>query len=116
MTEPQLTAYFDLSYPARSSVAGKLFSRHGEDERMRIVREWLPPTRGARILDAGCGDGVFLRSILSGRPAVIACEDISARAVRAAARELFGQADVVHGAVRDAIEESSGGFDVVLAI
>jgi len=116
MTPPALSAYFDDVYPPRSSLTGRACSRSGEDERLRVVRGWLPSTRGLRILDAGCGDGVFLRSILAGRPARIACEDISGRAVRAAARELDGCADVVTSELRDAIDESAGGFDVVLTI
>ena len=116
MTTSALSAYFDVAYPPRTSLAGKAFFRHGENERARIVREWLPSTRGVSLLDAGCGDGVFLRSILAGRPARIVCEDISESAVRAAERTLAGCADLVTGAVRDATNEGSGGFDVVLAI
>jgi len=111
-----LSGYFERSYPSRSTLWGRLFFRHGEKERDRIVREWLPSAGGLRVLEAGCGDGAFLAAVISGRPARLRVEDISPRAVAAAAHRLAGRADEVESAVVDAMEPGCGGFDAVLAV
>jgi SAM-dependent methyltransferase len=111
-----LGTYFDRTYPSRSTLAGRLLSRHGERERVRIVRAWLPSADGHSVLDAGCGDGAFLAAVLAGRPARLRLEDLSPRAVEQAARTLAGRADALETAVADAMEAEPGGFDAVLAI
>jgi SAM-dependent methyltransferase len=111
-----LGAYFDRIYPARSTLAGRLLSRHGERERIRIVREWLPSAGGLSVLDAGCGDGEFLAAALTGRPARLRLEDVSLRAVDQAARTLAGRAEALEAAVADAMVAEPGGFDAVLAV
>jgi len=111
-----LGGYFDRVYPSRSSLAGRLLFRHGERERVRIVRAWLPSAAGLAVLDAGCGDGEFLAAALTGRPARLRLEDISPRAVEQAARTLAGRADALEDAVADAMEAEPGGFDAVLSV
>lgn len=116
MSSTAVNTYFDHFYPPRDSLTGRLFFRSGEKERRRVILAWLQSTEGLRILDAGCGDGVFLHSLLRGRPAELVYEDLSARAVEAAERELALAADAAEGAVRNALLERGGPFDVVLAI
>ena len=116
MTSTAVHTYFDHVYPPRDSFAGRLFFRSGEKERRRVLRGWLQSTEGLRILDAGCGDGVFVHSLLRGRPAALVYEDLSARAVEAADRELALAAEEAEGVVWNALVERGGTFDVVLAI
>jgi SAM-dependent methyltransferase len=111
-----LRAYFESSYPPRSTLVGRLLFRAGEQERVRIVREWLPAADGLSVLDAGCGDGGFLAAVLAGRPARARLEDISPRAVEQASRRMAGRADALDASVTDALEADAGGFDVVLAV
>lgn len=81
-----------------------------------MVRAWVPSTRGLAVLDAGCGDGVFLAECLSGAPARIRLEDVSPRALAQAARALAGAAGEVEGAAVDVLEGDAREFDLVLAI
>ncbi|HEX6912974.1 MAG TPA: class I SAM-dependent methyltransferase [Longimicrobium sp.] len=111
-----LLAYFDSFYPSRSTLAGRLLFRVGERERVHIVREWLPPTGGLSVLDAGCGDGELLAAVLAGHPARLRLEDISPRAVERAARRLAGRAGALEAVVADALEADACSFDVVLSV
>lgn len=116
MTSSVVNAYFEDFYPPRDSFTGRLFFRSGEKERRRAICGWLRSTEGLRILDAGCGDGVFLHSLLHGRPEELVYEDLSARAVKAADGELACAGESTEGVVWDALVERGGPFDVVLAI
>lgn len=116
MTSSVVNAYFEDFYPPRDSFTGRLFFRSGEKERRRAICAWLGSTEGLRILDAGCGDGVFLHSLLDGRPAELVYEDLSARAVKAADGELARAGESTEGVVWNALVERDGPFDVVLAI
>lgn len=116
MTCGVLSKYFTSDYPTRCSFSGRFLFRHGESERRRIVRQWLPAMQGIRILDAGCGDGEFLSSILSGRPKKIVIEDICSSAVIAAYQILEGKADIVKRMACNSLTAESSNFDLVLAI
>jgi SAM-dependent methyltransferase len=65
-------------------------------------------SRGLRVLDAGCGNGEYLRA-LGRRPAHAAGCDLSMGMLRTAACPALFNADVAALPVRD------GAFDVVLA-
>ena len=64
---------------------------------------------GMRVLDAGCGNGMYLRA-LAGRKVRAAGCDLSAGMLRAAGHPAVVNADVTALPVRD------GAFDVVLAV
>ena len=63
---------------------------------------------GTRVLDAGCGNGVYLRALRARRTRAVGC-DRSPGMLRAAAFPALVNADVVALPVRDA------SFDIVLA-
>lgn len=111
-----LQAYFEDLYPSRSSSWGRLVFRHGEKERIRIIRRWLPSVRGLTVLDAGCGDGVCLAAALPDRPAQIRLEDLSADALHEAAARLAGSTDRLEAEVVDVFDADSHDFDVVIAV
>ena len=109
--------YFSAHYPQGSRVAGIPVLRRGEDDRAALVGRWVPRWDGASVLDAGCGDGAFLYRVLSGRPARLRLEDVSAAQLERAAGLLAGRADAVEAAVADVCAGGGpGGFDVVLAL
>jgi len=111
-----LKAYFEDMYPSRSSFWGSLVFRHGEKERIRIIRRWLPSVRGLTVLDAGCGDGESLATALPDRPAQIRLEDLSADALHQAAARLAGSTDALVAEVVDVFDADSHDFDVVIAV
>jgi glycosyltransferase involved in cell wall biosynthesis len=110
-----VTAYFHRTYPQRAGLASRLF-RHGEVARRRIVQLWVPDVTGLSILDAGCGDGKFLISVLRGRPAMLRVEDMVASNVDAARTVLEHHADRFEGATCDSTTEALGDFDLVMAV
>lgn len=116
MSDGALIKYFASSYPGRSGGVRRLLFRHGEAERCRIVREWLPSTLGFNILDAGCGDGEFLSSVISGQPVRIRLEDMVSDNVAVACSTVTGQAVTIEGMTCDTFTCKDSGFDVVLAI
>jgi SAM-dependent methyltransferase len=63
---------------------------------------------GRRVLDAGCGNGMYLRALRERHARAVGC-DLSAGMLRTAGHPLVVNADVVALPVRD------GAFDVVLA-
>jgi SAM-dependent methyltransferase len=75
----------------------------------------LPDVAGRRVLDAGCGPGVYAEWLLA-RGAGVVCLDVSERMV-AIARERLGGRAVVHKADLDVplgfLDDAS--FDIVLA-
>lgn len=75
----------------------------------------LPDVEGRRVLDAGCGPGVYAELLLD-RGADVFCVDGSQRMVELAGRRLGDRAVVVRadlGVPLDFLED--GSFDVVLA-
>ncbi len=110
-------AYFSRVYPRRTGLLSRLLCRHGEGERLQLVRQWLPACDGLRILDAGCGDGVFLGRLLHGRPACIRLEDLVAARVHEAHARLRGRADTIEAQVTDvAAAQDAARYDIVLAL
>lgn len=109
--------YFSVRYPRDGRVAGLPLLRRGEGHRAAVVRRWVPNWDGVSVLDAGCGDGAFLARALSGRPARVRLEDVSAVQLQRAAARLCGRADAVEAEVADVCAEGCpGSFDVVLAL
>jgi SAM-dependent methyltransferase len=97
-------------------ILAKLLLRHGEGERIKIVRRSLPPLEGRSVLDAGCGNGACLSCSLNSRPRSLHLEDTSELAVTAAANKLAGSAETLSTAVADSFQAYSAGFDVILGI
>lgn len=109
--------YFSDRYPRRDRVAGVPLLRRGAEDRLALVRGWVPRWEGLAVLDAGCGDGAFLRRALAGRPARLRLEDLSPAQLARAEGGLRGRADAVEAAVADVSAPGApGGFDVVLAL
>src|SRR3972149_248619 len=87
--------YFARRYPRRKSgIASKLF-RQGESDRLHLVRTWIPNWDGLAVLDAGCGDGAFMHSLLNGRPAHLRLEDFAHSWAAMAHERLLNEADKV---------------------
>ena len=95
-----LRRYFSR-YPERNGSGLALFARRGVVDRHQVISSWLPSTEGRSILDAGCGDGVFLSRVLRGRPACIKLEDIVDRWPAVARAHLNGASDNVTMATVD---------------
>lgn len=109
--------YFSDRYPQKARVAGIPVLRRGEEQRLELVRRWVPRWDGIAVLDAGCGDGAFLERAMTGTPARLALEDVSAAQVARAAERLAGRADCVETRAADVCAPgASGCFDVVLAL
>ncbi len=109
--------YFSQRYPRRTAIGGVQFLRRGEDDRAAAVAQWVPRWDGLAVLDAGCGDGAFLRRVMTGRPARLRLEDLSSAQLARASAGLAGRAEAVEAAVADACTAGgAGGFDVVLAL
>lgn len=107
--------YFQRLYPNHSSYS-RLFFRHGEQARREAVHQWLGTTEGIDILDAGCGDGRFLRSVLAGTPNKVQLEDLVTGNVTLACAHLQGFATEVKGITRNAIGALEERHDLVLAV
>ena len=116
MRTGQLAEYFQAFYPSRDSFLGRLFFRHGERKRIKLIRSWLPSVRGLSVLDVGCGDGKLLSELMIDRARSICLEDISLSALCDAKKRLSGFSDQLSTSVVDSFDVSSSGFDVVLAI
>ncbi|MEW6751153.1 MAG: class I SAM-dependent methyltransferase [Candidatus Latescibacterota bacterium] len=109
--------YFLRRYPGRERWLGSQLFRAGEAARRRAVRRALPGLDGLDVLDVGCGDGVFLSSVVEGRPRLLRLEDLVVACVQAAQRRMRGRAERVESGVVDSartVDERT--FDVVMAI
>ena len=73
------------------------------------VLELAQLTPGMRVLDAGCGNGMYLRAMAARKVRAAGC-DLSAGMLRAAGHAAVVNADVTALPARD------GAFDVVLAV
>jgi 2-polyprenyl-3-methyl-5-hydroxy-6-metoxy-1,4-benzoquinol methylase len=111
-----LRRYFDEVYPARTGTRAVLFFRHGEAERIRVLRTLLPDTTDMTFLDAGCGDGVCLEAAMRGAPQLLRLEDICLTALSSAVHRLRSVAQKLEYEVVDTFEAQTVGYDVVLAI
>ncbi len=108
--------YFSRRYPGRGGLVARFF-RAGEDARLTAMAGMLPDCAGKRIIDVGCGDGLFLSEIIRGRPSLIRIEDVVAENVSAAERNLHGKADRVEAVARDFFtSEEEGKYDVAISI
>ncbi|MEW5874298.1 MAG: methyltransferase domain-containing protein [Candidatus Zixiibacteriota bacterium] len=103
-------------YPERTSRLRARLFRRGEEERMRVVRTWLPDTTGLDILDAGCGDGEFLSRLLHGRPARLRLEDCVRKWTEMARERHQDTADHVEAVSTDVrTSPDRARYDAVLA-
>lgn len=107
--------YFSRFYPDRASRLGSLIFRHADKERIRILRSVVGDLDKSTVLDAGCGDGVVLSSLVAGRPRLIQLEDICAWSTDMASQVLSGRADEVRPICGDSLDGATK-FETVLAI
>lgn len=120
-TKPDAQAirtYFETVYPPRQSPSNGTQFRRGEAERIAVVREWLSHCDSSEVLDVGCGDGVFLDSVLPSRTRRVRVEDIVPARVSEAVKHLERPGRIVEAAVADinVPSVSDETFDVVLVI
>jgi 2-polyprenyl-3-methyl-5-hydroxy-6-metoxy-1,4-benzoquinol methylase len=91
--------------------------RRGEDARLRILRSWIPNCEGLALLDAGCGDAVFLSKLLHGRPRKVRLVDFVAPQVAIAWNRLKYSADEVEADTCELQSSTdSSPYDIVLAM
>jgi 2-polyprenyl-3-methyl-5-hydroxy-6-metoxy-1,4-benzoquinol methylase len=109
--------YFGGGYPSsRRGPLGMLF-RRGEDARLRILRSWIPSCEGLTLLDAGCGDAVFLSRLLHGRPRKVRVVDFVAPQVAIAWNRLKYSADEVETETCELQSSTdTSRYDIVLAM
>lgn len=109
--------YFRDHYPGRSHWLGSRLCRSGEAARRSVVNRSLPDLDGLDVLDVGCGDGVFLSSVVKGRPRLLRLEDLVPEFVRSAHGRLRGRADRLETGIVDSSEAAGGQtFDIVMAM
>ncbi|MGA2324172.1 MAG: FAD-dependent oxidoreductase [Sedimentisphaerales bacterium] len=109
--------YFANRYPACLHGISRFAFRRGENSRLQQVYRWLPHCEGLDVLDAGCGDGMFLYQALRGMPARLRVEDFVPARVNEARRKLLHKADVIEAVIADVCEVSdSTCYDIVLAM
>ena len=118
MPRPALIRYFDRRDRLLPSTLGRLLLRHREEERIEILRRWLPEEETLSILDVGCGDGSCLAAALVVPPRFIQLEDISATALTAAANRLSCEGREVACFAGDGFrfDVPAARYDVTLAI
>src|SRR5262249_9654784 len=79
------------------------------------VLSLLPPVAGKRVLDAGCGPGVYAE-LLVNMGAEVVCLDCSPRMVDLANRRLNGKTAVIEADLGQPLEVlNSGSFDLILS-
>jgi magnesium-protoporphyrin O-methyltransferase len=121
-----LTEYFDRTASAAwakltsdAPVSGiRKTVREGRDTMRRTMASWLPERlHGLRILDAGCGPGVFAME-LAARGAHVVAVDVSPTLVGLARERAGGQpgAKRIEWHVGDMLDPSLGRFDYVVAM
>lgn len=87
------------------------------DERRVTIQEWFPCCDGLEILDAGCGDGTLIESVINGTALRIRVEDLVSSAVKKASSKLIGKSVIVEGIVDNASRPADKSkYDLVLAI
>ncbi len=83
--------------------------RFGQDRRLGLIRQWAP-LEGRRILDVGCGLGIYMRKMRAFSPHVYGVEIDLERATEA------GRAlSLVATAAAEALPFPDASFDVVLS-
>lgn len=109
--------YFGTRYPGRSNLLARPFFRAGEQQRIDIVGAWLQQLAPDTLLDAGCGDGVFLERILPGRMRLLSLEDFVPEVLAAAHERHQSSAETVRAHPDDVrISRDEAHYDVVLAL
>jgi 2-polyprenyl-3-methyl-5-hydroxy-6-metoxy-1,4-benzoquinol methylase len=111
-----IARYFSR-YPERGGRLSSKVFRRGESERFELLYQWMPNCDGLSVLDAGCGDGAFLRRLLRGHPAQIRLEDIVPKWVADASKTLRDSAGVIEPVVTDIrLAKDAAHYDIVLAL
>ena len=121
-----ITTYFDRTASAAwarltsdAPVSGiRRTVREGREQMRRTLAGWLPADlTGARVLDAGCGPGVFAME-LAARGAHVVAVDVSPTLVGLAQERAAGQpgAARIDWRVGDMLDASHGRFDYVVAM
>ena len=121
-----ITEYFDRTAAAGwarltsdAPVSGiRRTVREGREQMRRTLSSWLPEDLGgARVLDAGCGPGVFAME-LAARGAYVVAVDVSPTLVGLARERAAGRAGAerIHWRVGDMLDPSHGTFDFVVAM
>lgn len=79
------------------------------------VLEALGPVRALRVLDAGCGPGLYARELVAGGARSVVGVDVSPEMVRLAAQEVRGPVEFrVHDLARPLDWLEDGSFDAAL--
>ncbi|HZF67457.1 MAG TPA: magnesium protoporphyrin IX methyltransferase [Gemmatirosa sp.] len=121
-----ITHYFDRTASAAwakltsdAPVSGiRRTVREGREQMRRTLSSWLPADlTGARVLDAGCGPGVFAME-LAARGAHVVAVDVSPTLVGLAQERAEGQAGSgrIDWRVGDMLDPAHGTFDYVVAM
>jgi SAM-dependent methyltransferase len=75
----------------------------------------LPPVAGKRVLDAGCGPGVYAERLLDQGASVVGL-DASQRMVELATRRLQGRAEILHADLNRPLDFlGADSFDLVIS-
>ncbi|MCS7221413.1 MAG: class I SAM-dependent methyltransferase [Anaerolineae bacterium] len=83
--------------------------RFGQDRRLGLIRQWAP-LEGRRVLDVGCGLGMYMRKMRAFSPHVYGVEIDLERAIEA------GHAlSLVAAAAAEALPFPDASFDVILS-
>ena len=121
-----ITTYFDRTASAAwatltsdAPVSGiRKTVREGREQMRRTLASWLPEDlTGARVLDAGCGPGVFAME-LAARGAHVVAVDVSPTLVGLAQERAASQpgAERIDWRVGDMLDPAHGAFDYVVAM
>jgi SAM-dependent methyltransferase len=111
-----LYKYFAQKYPRRSSIPN-LFFRQGEADRLDICRQWLSVCEGLKVLDAGCGDGVFISQAISGHCSLLRLEDFIPENIQKASRLLADKTDILESLIIDIwYPKDTMTFDIVISL
>ena len=109
--------YFAKTNSARSSLIGKTLFKFREDERVNVIKRWIPDLNGCEILDAGCGDGSLLTKVLSGSVRRLRLEDNVPSQLSKASAKMKDKAEYLETVATDFRESCDHSrYDLVLAI
>lgn len=113
MIDRAVERYFRASYPSRGAAHARWF-RAGEADRRAVIAPWL--ASATSILDAGCGDGELVASMLGPHANVVHLVDVAPQLVERARARLAPRVRVVHAIVGDVDTVELPRVDVVLAL
>jgi len=83
--------------------------REGQERRFQMVRRWAPPA-GQRVLDGGCGVGLYTAAFMRETPTVFGIEIERERALQARDR-----ATGVAQAMGERLPFADGSFDIIFS-